>query len=207
MARTVASVLVAVVLSVATPAFAQGASGAGKLELSLVPAGWVSFAKAETRPDPAFGQFLFGGSFTVNWTMIGIEADLFMAPGRSQNLAFGSSSVNQKTPHVVQDSVNLVVPLIGNRRPAVPYVSAGLGETTIMRTSDNLTQPDTETFTMGNFGGGVKWYSAGRWGLRGDYRLSVVRSKFDAPGSFFGRELRKSNRFYGGIIVNLIPIP
>ena len=204
MARTLASVLVAVVLAVATPAFAQGSAGAPKLELALVPAGWVSFAKPDTRPEPAFGQFLFGGAFTVNWSMVGIEADLFMAPGRSQTLEFGSTSSTRKAPHVVLDSVSLVIPVIGNRRSVVPYVLAGIGEVTVMRTTDDILQPDTETFTTGNFGGGVKWYSAGRWGFRGDYRFTVVRSKFDAPGSFFGRELRKAHRFYGGVIVALI---
>jgi hypothetical protein len=89
---------------------------------------------------------------------------------------------------------------------AVPYVAGGLGETTIMRTADNVTQPDTETLTTGHFGAGVKWYSEGRWGYRADYRFYAVRSKFDAPGPFFGRELRKTHRFFGAIVVNLIPI-
>jgi hypothetical protein len=52
----------------------------------------------------------------------------------------------------------------------------------------------------------VKWLSEGRWGFRGDYRFAVVRSKFDAPGAFFGRELRKSQRIYVGIVVKLIPL-
>lgn len=205
MRRTLTGVLCVLVVSAAVPAFAQD-PGAGKLELSIIPAGWVSFARADERPEASFGQYLLGGVFTVNWPRLGIEADLMMAPGRSQNVDVASGSTNRKTPHVVIDSVNLVFPLLGNRRAAVPYIMGGLGEVTIMRTSDNVLQPDTETFTIGNFGGGVKWHSVGRWGFRGDYRFAAVRSKFDAPGSFFGRELRKSHRFYGGLVVNLIPM-
>src|SRR5688572_15166810 len=98
--RTLTGVLFAVVGSAAAPAFAQD-PGAGKLELSLIPAGWVSFAAPETRPEPAFGQLLFGGAFTVNWSMVGIEADLMMAPGRSQSLESGTTSLTRKSPHVV----------------------------------------------------------------------------------------------------------
>lgn len=204
MSRTLAGLLVALVIT-SVPAFAQD-PGAGKLELSLIPAGWVSLAQGDERPEAGFGQYFFGGAFTVNWPRLGIEADLIMAPGRSQNLDLASGSLNRKTPHVVIDSVNLVFPLLGNRRKAVPYVMGGIGEVTIMRTSDDIFQPDTETFTIGNFGGGMKWHSSGRWGFRGDYRFAVVRSKFDAPGAFFGRELRKSHRFSGGLVVNLIPL-
>jgi len=202
--RTLASVLVAIVVCAAVPASAQGAAGAGKLELTIVPGGWLSFTQGEERPEPGFGQYLAGGTFTVNWSMVGIEAELFAAPGRPQNLDFGTRSVNQGSPMVVLDSVNLVVPLAGNSRTAVPYVTGGLGEVTIMRTSDNVLQPDTETLTAGSFGGGVKWYTEGRWGFRGDYRFTAVRSKFDAPGSFFGREFRKSHRIYGALVVKLI---
>jgi hypothetical protein len=52
-----------------------------------------------------------------------------------------------------------------------------------------------------NFGGGVKWYAPNnRWGLRGDYRFGITRSKDDAP-EFFGRDTRYIHRFYGGVMV------
>jgi hypothetical protein len=187
----------------AAPAFAQSA-GAGKLELTVVPLGWVSFTEPATLPEPAFSQFLFGGSMTVNWSMVALEADLLYGPGRSQDLNFGPVARSQTTPGVVLDSVSLVVPLMGNNRTAVPYASAGIGEATIMRTPDNVEQPDTETFTTGTFGGGLKWYSAGRWGFRGDYRFTLVRSKFGSAGTFFGNELRKVHRFYGALVVRLL---
>ena len=205
MSRTLASVLVATLVS-AVPAFAQSTVGAGKAELTLAPAGWVSFNKPDVFPEPAFSQFLLGGTITVNWGGVGIEGELFLALGRSQDLEFGSSSVKQTTPDVVLDAVSLIVPVLGNRRTAVPYISAGIGEITVMRTPDDVQQPDTETFTTGNFGGGVKWYSSGRWGFRGDYRFVVMRSKFASPGSFIGEELRKIHRFYGALVVNLIPL-
>ena len=60
---------------------------------------------------------------------------------------------------------------------------------------------DAETFLTGNPGGGLNRY-AGRWGLRGDYRVIAVRSRDDAP-AFFGRETRYGHRVYGGVLLNL----
>jgi hypothetical protein len=185
-------------------AFAQSTVGTGKAELTLSPVGWTSFTDAKEFPEPSFGQYMFGGGISVNWSRLGLEGELFMAPGRSQELSFGSRTVTQKTPHVVFDSISLVLPLMGNRRTAVPYVVGGIGEVTVMRTPDNIEQPDTETFTAGDFGGGLKWYSLGRWGIRADYRFIAMRSKFASPGSFIGEELRKIHRFYGAFVVNLI---
>jgi hypothetical protein len=202
--RTLASLVCALVVFGALPALAQTTEGAGKLELAVFPAGWVSFAESDN--ESAFSQFLFGGAFTVNWSWIGIEGDLFMGVGRTQDLQAGSTTTNQKTPHVSPYSVNAVVPLMGNARRVIPYAVVGIGEMTIMRTSDNVLQPDTETFTMGSFGGGVKWYTAGRWGFRADYRYNPIRSKFASPGSFFGEELRKAQQFYAGFVVRLIPL-
>jgi hypothetical protein len=202
--RQLASLFAALVVSGAVPAFAQDTRGAGKVELTLFP-GWLSLTEPDVQPEPAFSQFLFGGGVNVNLGPVGIEGELVMAVGRSQDLEFGSrSTLNARTPHVITEFANLIVPVMGNRRAVVPYVTAGIGEFTFMRTRP-VGHPDTETLFSGNFGGGVKWYSMGRWGIRGDYRYSLVRSKFDAPGSFVGRELRKAHRFYGGLIVNLIP--
>jgi hypothetical protein len=50
----------------------------------------------------------------------------------------------------------------------------------------------------------VKWYSPNkRWGLRGDYRLVVTKSKDDAP-EFFGNETRDVHRIYGGVVINSV---
>jgi hypothetical protein len=48
----------------------------------------------------------------------------------------------------------------------------------------------------------VKWYAPNnRWGLRGDYRFQITRSKDDAP-AFFGRDTRYVHRVYAGLIIN-----
>lgn len=205
MSRSLASVLVLVACVFAGPSPAFGQSqGAGRGELTIVPGGWVSFAKPDVEPEPSFGEYVVGGAITVNWAHLGIEGELLAGLRRTQDLEFGSApAVNKQTPPLFFDSVNLIVPLMGNHRKAVPYVTAGIGETTFNRTRD-VGQPDTETFVTGNFGGGVKWYSSGRLGVRGDYRFSVVRSEARAPGTFTGRELRKDQRIYGALIVNLI---
>ena len=192
------------VLCTATPAFAQSA-GAGKADLSIVVGGWVSFAAPDTKPEPTFGEYVVGGVVTfapISW--LGIEGELLAGLRRSQTLVFGSTTtLNTKSPPVFMDAVNLVIPFLGDQRPIVPFVTAGIGETTINRTRD-VGQADTETFFTGNFGGGVKWYSTGRWGYRVDYRYFVTRSEAQAPGTFFGREQRRAQRFTGSLIVKLI---
>lgn len=199
--RRFAGLLAVVLLSPAT-VFAQATLGAGKLEATLAPAGWLSVAEGDR--ESAFSQYLFGAAFAVNWSRLGLEGEIFVAPGRTQDFAVGSRTVNSTTPMVVNDSVTMLVPLMGNSRAVVPYAAGGIGEFTVMRTEDNVTQPDTETFTTAFFGGGLKWYRSSRWGVRGDYRFLVVRSKFRSPGDFFGEELRKAHRIYGALTINLI---
>ena len=46
-------------------------------------------------------------------------------------------------------------------------------------------------------------FDSSRWGLRGDYRFGITRSKDDAP-EFFGRDTRYIHRFYGGVIINMV---
>jgi len=195
-------ILMACVVAGAVPAFGQ--TTPGKAELTIVPGGWISFAKPETAPNPSFGEYVVGGAITVNWTMLAIEAELLAGLRRAQDLEFGSApSVNKKTPPVFMDAVSLVFPLV-RQHAAVPYVSAGIGETTFNRLRD-VGQADTETFVSGFIGGGVKWYSSGRWGVRGDYRFIAVRAEDNAPGTFTGRQRRNAQRFYGALVVKLIP--
>ena len=50
----------------------------------------------------------------------------------------------------------------------------------------------------------MKWYAPNnRWGLRGDYRFVVSKSKDDAP-SFFGRDNRYAHRIYAAVIINTV---
>jgi hypothetical protein len=203
-ARFVSTFVVVCVVFTAGPAAAQNV-GAGKAELSIVPVGWVSFAEPDSRPEPSFGEYVIGGSVSfapLSW--LGVEGELLAGLRRSQELKFGSTkTLNTKSPPVFMDAVNLVIPFLGDQRAVVPFVTAGIGETTINRTRD-AGQADTETFTTGNFGGGVKWYSAGRWGFRVDYRYFVIRSEAQAPGTFFGKEQRRAQRVTGGLILKLI---
>ena len=66
---------------------------------------------------------------------------------------------------------------------------------------------DTETFLTGNVGGGVKWYSGNsRWGLRGDYRLTIVTDTSNGPTYFGGNgDERYGHRLSGGVILNHRP--
>jgi hypothetical protein len=188
----------------AAPVIAQSTRGSGKAELTIIPGGWVSFAKPDVQPEPSFGEYIVGGSIAFNPGPIGIEGELVAGLRRTQDLAFGTTTVNKKSPPVFIDSVSLVVPVVGRDHAVVPYVTGGISETTINRTRD-VGQQDTETFVTGNVGGGVKWYSEGRWGFRADYRFYKSRSEFNAPGNFFGRVSRTYYRFYGALTVKLIP--
>ena len=155
MTRTLESLLAALVVCSAVPAFAQGSRGAGQAELTIVPGGWVSFTKPDVQPEPSFGEYLVGGSITFNPGPVGIEGELLAGLRRKQNLTFGATTVNKQSPPIFIDSVTLIVPLVGRGHAISPYVTAGIGETTITRLRDPG-QVDTETFFTGNGGGGVK---------------------------------------------------
>jgi len=84
----------------------------------------------------------------------------------------------------------------------IPYATGGLGGLTMFE-RPSLAINSTETFLMGNVGGGLKWYAPNyRWGVRGDYRFTYVWSNRDAP-AFFGTDDRYGHRVYGGVILNL----
>ena len=83
----------------------------------------------------------------------------------------------------------------------MPYATGGVGGLTYFERA-GVQVNDAGTFLTGNAGGGVKWFSgSGRWGLRGDYRFIVTKSKDDAP-AFFGQETRYGHRVYGGLLIN-----
>jgi len=203
-ARFVSTFMVVWVVFASEPVFAQDV-GAGKTDLSIVAGGWISFAAPDRSPEPSFGEYVIGGNVSfapLPW--MGVEAELLAGLRRSQQLKFGSTrTVTTKAPPVFMDAVNLVIPFLGDQRSVVPFVTAGIGETTINRLRD-VGQADTETFFTGNVGGGVKVYSSGRWAYRVDYRYFLIRSEDQAPGTFFGREERKAQRITGSLILKLI---
>jgi hypothetical protein len=183
-------------------AYAQEtASGAGRVEVSIIPAGGVFFTERTETSEPSFGNYDLGGAVAVNFNRyVGVEGEVSGALGISQDLRFGGQTSSLKTPDILNYSGNLVVSA-ANRSSVVPYVTGGVGGLSLFEKA-GLGINDTETFLTGNVGAGVKWY-AGRWGLRGDYRFIGVQSKDDAP-SFFGRDTRYGHRVYGAVVLNVV---
>jgi hypothetical protein len=203
MKRRIALVAAVVGWLGASQAYAQEiAPGAGTLEITVIPGGGTFFTEAEESDGPSFGNYDIGAGVTVNFNRyVGVEGEVSGALGISQELQFDGLSAEQKTPHLLNYSGNLVVSAPNRRNSLVPYVTGGVGGLSLFERA-GLGIGDTTTFFTGNVGGGLKWY-AGRWGLRGDYRFVAVQSQDDAP-AFFGRETRYGHRVYGGIILNVV---
>ena len=202
MTRWMAVLLAVAAMSGATQAFAQDvASGPGRVVITIIPGGATFFTEASDNPQaPSFGNYDLGGAAAVNFNrFLAVEGEVSGAIGISQSLQFGALNVDDKSPHLLNYSGNLVVsPPTG--RSVVPYVTGGVGGLTLFD-RPALAIDDGETFLTGNVGGGLNWY-AGRWGLRGDYRFITVQSKDDAP-AFFGQETRYGHRVYGGVLLNI----
>ncbi len=196
------TVLVAVVGLVGVgQAQAQDARpGPGTFEVTIIPGGATFFTEGKDALGPSFGNYDVGGAFTYNINRyLGVEGEASVALGISQSLDFGGLTLDDRTPHMLNYSGNVVFS-IPNRSSVVPYVAGGIGGLSLFETA-SLGINETETFLIRNVGGGVKWY-AGRWGLRADYRFVTVQSKDDAPG-FFGQDTRYGHRVNGGVILNL----
>lgn len=202
MTRWIAALIAIASLTGARQAYAQDiAPGPGRMEVSLIPGGFVFFTEDTDTQEPSFGNYDLGGAVAVNFNRyVGVEGEVSGAIGFSQDLQLAGLSVDRKTPHILNYSGNLVVSA-PNSSSVVPYVTGGVGGLSLFE-RPALGIENTETFLTGNVGGGVKWY-AGRWGLRGDYRFVGVQSKDDAP-AFFGRETRYGHRVYGAVIINVV---
>jgi outer membrane protein with beta-barrel domain len=195
---------VAAALLIAATAFAQeGAAGAGRFEIGAFPGGGMFFTASSTGAEPAFGNYALGASFTVNFNRwVGIEGEGGGTIGVRQNFTMGSIDfADHKTPSMYGYTGNMVVHPAGNDRAVVPYATAGVGGLTISPTdgADNLGILARETYLTGNVGGGLKWFSSQRWGLRADYRFFMVKNKDNAP-LFFGNENRYGHRVQGGLV-------
>ena len=200
MTRWIAVLLAAVGLVGTNQAYAQDAvPGPGAVAVTIIPGGGTFFTEGKDTNGPSFGNYDLGAGVEVNFNRyVGIEGEVSGAIGVSQDLQFGGSTSNLRTPNLLNYSGNVVLSA-ANRTSVVPYVTGGVGGLSLFD-KPSLGINDTETFLTGNVGGGLKWFS-GRWGLRGDYRFVAVRSKDDAP-SFFGQETRYGHRVYGGILIN-----
>jgi Outer membrane protein beta-barrel domain len=199
--RIAALVIVGISLGVGS-AHAQEASDAPALvEVTYMPAGAAYFASKDDKP--SFGNYGFGTVVTFNLNrFIGIEGELGAMLATRSDLQFGDLSSDVKAPNMLNYTANVVVSP-GAGRSFVPYAAGGIGGLTMFE-RPALGVSSDETFLTGNVGGGVKWFAPNkRWGLRGDYRFAVTKSKADAP-EFYGRENRYAHRLYGGVIINTV---
>jgi hypothetical protein len=192
-------------LGVGTASAQELGAGAGRVEIGAAPGGGLFVMESTDAVEPKFRNYAFTASLTFNanrW--VGVEGDVAFAMGVRQNLTFNAGTLgDQKTPHMLSYSGNFVFYPAGSNRAVVPYAAAGAGALTMFNTTDveNLGIVKNETYLMTNVGGGLKWFPARHWGVRGDYRLMMVRSNDTAP-DFFGRqETRLAHRVYGALIL------
>jgi hypothetical protein len=180
-----------------------GAGGAGRVEVTAAPIGGLFFVPSSSEAGPKFRNYGLGAAVTGNinrW--VGLEGDVAFAVGMKQDVTFnGSLLADQKTPNMLTYSGNVVVNPWGSNRRVVPYFTGGAGALTMFNATDveNLGVTTNETFLTTNVGGGVRWFMSPNWGLRGDYRLFMIRSKDDAP-VFFGQENRLGHRVSASLV-------
>ena len=108
-------------------AYAQeGPAGAGRAEITFIPAGAVLFTENKDASAPSFSNYQFGGGVTYNINrFIGVEGEVTSSIGISQSLDFGYPST-VRTPDVLNYTGNVVVSL-ANGSSVVPYVTGGVG--------------------------------------------------------------------------------
>lgn len=202
MKRSVAVLIAAVALGGASQASAQDITpGPGKVEVTIAPAGGTFFLSKNNLP--SFGSYSLGGSVAYNVNrIVGFEAEVNGSVGVAQDLVYGGSVSNVKSPNTLNYTGNVVVS-VPTHSSVIPYVTGGVGGQTVFQRAE-LGINDTQTFLTGNAGAGVKWYAPnGQWGLRGDYRFIAQRANDNSP-AFFGQDARFANRVYLGVIVNAV---
>jgi Outer membrane protein beta-barrel domain len=203
-ARWIAGVVMVIGLALASPVHAQetSAPGPGTVAVTIIPGGATFFTESSNTNGPSFGNYGLGGAVQVNFNRwVGVEGEVSGDLGVTQNLQLAGATSNLKSPNLLNYTGNVIVHA-ANRSSFTPYATGGVGGLTVFDTAA-LGISKTDTFLTGNVGGGVQWFSNGRWGLRGDYRFIAVRSKDDAP-SFFGQDTRYGHRVYGGVVINAV---
>src|SRR5690349_17113637 len=99
------------------------APGAGRVEVSIIPAGGVFFTENTSTQEPSFGNYDLGAAVGLNFNRyVGVEGEVSGALGVTQSLEFGGASTDRRTPHILNYSGNLVVS-VPNRSAVVPYVT------------------------------------------------------------------------------------
>ena len=95
--RFLAAALVAV-MSVAGAARADAQEitpGAGRLEVSIIPAGGVFFTENTNAQEPGFGNYDLGAAVGVNFNKhVGLEGEVSGAIGVTQSLQFGGGTAD-----------------------------------------------------------------------------------------------------------------
>ena len=185
------------------PAAAQETRGAGRAEWGGFPGGAVVFTRSTETDVPEFTNYTLGTSFAWNinrW--VGLETEAGFGIGGDRTITVdGRRIIGQPMPDTAAYSGNVVLNPIGGARFVVPYVTAGLGAFVILPRDGTAAIGVTERQTLftTNIGGGVKWYSATAWGVRGDYRLMMLDHHDEAPQLLGGQGLRYAHRVYAGV--------
>jgi len=185
---------------------AQEVAGAGRVELNLIPVGGIWFTNGDRDVSPSFRNYALGASVAVNVNrVIGLEGEFAPGIGFRQTVTFAGVGFRTKVPNTWAYNGNFVYNPGGSDTRFVPYATAGIGAMVLRPRSDfeNISGfTDSETFFTQNFGGGVKWFTASHWGLRGDYRFLIVDGKSNANTFFAGdNENRFANRVYGAFVI------
>jgi hypothetical protein len=195
-------------LAAGTAAYSQERPdiGAGRYEVAAFPAGGLFFTRSSDQREPEFGTYALGASLTFHLNQfVGFEGEFGSAVGTHQSITFQGRTLNdQRAPSLYAYTGNVVLHPIGSNRRIAPYAAGGLGGITLLNNTETSTIGITgkKNYLAGNVGGGVKWFAHRYFGLRGDYRLVMVRDTLAAP-EFFGRtEVRYGHRIYGGLIFN-----
>jgi len=203
MTRNTLALLVAFALGAGSAYGQEGTAGAGRFEVGAFPGGAIFFTESGNGTEPNFGNYALGGSMTFNVNRyVGVEGEGGGTVGVRQNFTAAETAfVNQRTPGMWMYHGNVIVNPLGNDRAFVPYATGGAGGLTMAPWGDvdALGVTTHETYLTGNVGGGLKWFSTQRFGIRGDYRFFAVRNKDTAPW-FFGNENRFGHRVQAGLI-------
>jgi hypothetical protein len=200
MSRRITALVVLAMSCGAVSTYAQDSSaGPAPVEVTFMPAGAAYFTSKGS--NPSFGNYGLGSAVAVHFNRyVGVEGELTAMLATTSDLQFGDLNSGVKAPNVLNYTGSLILSL-PTGHSVVPYAAGGIGGVTVFE-RPKVGVLEDETFLSGNVGGGIKWYAPnGRWGIRGDYRFAVTRSKDDAP-AFFGRDTRYAHRVYGGIIIN-----
>jgi hypothetical protein len=179
------------------------AVGAGRVELGAFPGGGLLFTQSTHGDAPDFANYTIGASLTWNaHSFLALEGEGYFAVGGHKNVDFAGQMFHaQAMPDAMVYSGNLVVTPAGNMRAFVPYAVTGLGALELLRREGTETIGITSNRTLltANVGGGLKWYAAHGWGIRGDYRFLTTRGGDDTPMFFGQNETRYAHRVSAGL--------